>query len=203
MIKIKHLCKKFDDHVIFDDFNLIVPDNEFIIISGSSGCGKSTLLNMIGGLESITDGTIDVNGYILTKKSKVKRSYFQKQVGFLFQNFALVDNKTVLQNLNMIHPKCRTQTSIETALESVGLKDKADVPVYTLSGGEQQRVALARLMLKQCDIILIDEPTASLDWENAGIVMNLIEKIHRMNKTIVMVTHDSRLYNSADKVVKL
>lgn len=203
MITIEHLCKKFAEYTIFDDFNLTIPDNEFIILSGPSGCGKSTLLNMIGGLETITDGTINVNGYILKNNCRVKREYYQKHIGFLFQNFALVDNKTVRQNLNMIHPKCRTTISIEQALEMVQLQDKINEPIYTLSGGEQQRVALARLMLKQCDIILIDEPTASLDWENAKTVMNLIKEIHKLNKTIVMVTHDSRLHDSADRVVKV
>ncbi len=203
MIIIENLFKKFEKHIIFENFNLIIPDNEFIILSGSSGCGKSTLLNMIGGLESINNGTINVNGYILKNNSRVKRDYYQKHIGFLFQNFALVDNKTVRQNLSMIHPKCRTEISMEQALEMVQLQNKINEPVYTLSGGEQQRVAIARLMLKQCDVVLIDEPTASLDWENAGIVMDLIKKIHKLNKTIVMVTHDSRLYDSADRVVSL
>lgn len=203
MIKIEHLCKRFAEHTIFDDFNLAIPDNEFVILSGSSGCGKTTLLNMIGGLEPITEGTINVNGYLLKSSCRVKKEYYQKHIGFLFQNFALVDHKTVCQNLNMIHSKCRTDISMEQALEMVQLQEKINEPVYTLSGGEQQRVAVARLMMKQSDVILIDEPTASLDWKNACMVMGFIQKIHEMGKTIVMVTHDARLHDAADRVVKL
>lgn len=203
MIEIEHLCKKFGEHTIFDDFNLHVDDNEFIILSGASGCGKSTLLNMIGGLEPITGGSITVNGYSLECGRKVNRSYYQNEIGFLFQNFALVDNKTVRQNLNMIHSKCRTDISMEEALKKVQIADKINNLVYTLSGGEQQRVALARLMLKKCNVVLVDEPTASLDWDNATVAMNLLQDIHKMNKTIIMVTHDVRLNYLADRVVKL
>lgn len=162
MIDIKNLSKSFGNKSIFTDFNLQITDNEFVIFSGESGCGKTTLLNMIGWIEDFDDGEIIVNKISIDDK-KSKLDFFRRQVGFLFQNFALIENKTVRENLNIIKKNCRTKTSVEEALERIGLPDKIDQKVYTLSGGEQQRIALARLMLKQCNIIPADEPTGSLD----------------------------------------
>ena len=203
MIRIQNLKKAFDDKIIFDHFELEIPDGQFAILSGRSGAGKTTLLNMIGGLESLTDGEIRVDTYTFTKDSRPPRSYFQTKVGFIFQNYGLVDNKTVRQNLEMVRKKFRTGVSIEQALRNVGLESAQDQPVYKLSGGEQQRIALARLMLKQCDIILADEPTGSLDWENAMHVVELIKQLNQSGKTIVMVTHDQRLLSSAERIVQL
>ena len=203
MIRIQNLKKAFDDKIIFDHFDLEIPDGQFAILSGRSGAGKTTLLNMIGGLEPLTDGEIRVDTYTFTKDSRPPRSYFQTKVGFIFQNYGLVDNKTVRQNLEMVRKKFRTGVSIEQALRNVGLESAQDQPVYKLSGGEQQRVALARLMLKQCDIILADEPTGSLDWENAMHVVELIKQLNQSGKTIVMVTHDQRLLSSAERIVQL
>ena len=107
-------------------------------------------------------------------------------VGFLFQNFALLEGRTVAQNLQIIQKKSRTETSIEEALAAVGLTKKMNTKVYKLSGGEQQRVALARLMLKKCDVILADEPTGSLDEENADMVMNILHLLNQTGKTVVL-----------------
>ena len=134
-------------------------------IVGESGCGKSTLLNMIGGIETPDKGSIIVNGFDVAKKGK-KQKYFKEVVGFLFQNFALLENKTVKENLEIIKKSGRTDISINEALEKVGLQKVINKKVYQLSGGEQQRVALARLMLKKCSIVLADEPTGSLSKKN-------------------------------------
>lgn len=203
MIRIQSLKKVFDDRVLFDNFQLEIPDGEFVILSGKSGAGKTTLLNMIGGLEPLSDGEIHVDSYAFTKHSKTPRSYFQTKVGFLFQNYGLVDNKSVIQNLNIVQKKSRTDISPEQALKNVGMEHAANQYVYKLSGGEQQRVALARLMLKKCDIILADEPTGSLDWENAVRVIDIIKELNRMGKTIIMVTHDQRLLSAAERIVQL
>ena len=203
MICIQNLKKSFEEKIIFDHFELEIPDGQFAILSGKSGAGKTTLLNMIGGLEPLTDGEIHVDSYVFTKDSKPPRSYFQTKIGFIFQNYGLVDNKTVRQNLEMVRAKFRTDISIEQALRNVGLEAAQDQPVYKLSGGEQQRIALARLMLKQCDIILADEPTGSLDWENALRVIDIIKQLNQSGKTIGMVTHDQRLLSSAERIVQL
>lgn len=163
MIVINQLTKTFDEQTIFEDLSLTIETGEFVVFSGPSGCGKTTLLNMIGGLEVADHGEIIVNGNNILKQKNLM-PYFREQVGFLFQNFALIDNKTVKENLAIIKKKSRnSQISLEEALQFVGLASKMNSKVYKLSGGEQQRVALARLMLKKNQIILADEPTGSLD----------------------------------------
>lgn len=196
MIKIENLRKAFGEQVIFSDFSTEINDGEFVIISGRSGAGKTTLLNMIGFLEEYDSGRITVDGIELSEKKK-QRDYFLNKVGFLFQNFALIENKTVRQNLEIIKPSARSEYDIDTALNKVGLSDKADKKVYTLSGGEQQRVALARLFLKKCDIILADEPTGSLDKDNAETVIKLLKELNKKGKTVVIVTHDESIKNIA------
>ena len=202
MICIHGLSKSFDDKVVFDNFSIDIADGDFVIFAGNSGCGKTTLLNMIGGLETPDKGTIVVDG-IDVCKIKNKRDYFTYKVGFLFQNFALLESKTVQQNLELIQKKARTERSISEVLEAVGLTDKENTKVYKLSGGEQQRVALDRLMLKKCDIILADEPTGSLDAGNADAVMDILDQLNKQGKTIIVVTHSEKIINSEKKVVRL
>lgn len=202
MIKIKNLNKKFDDKIVFSNLNLEIEDGEFIILGGPSGCGKTTLLNMIGAIEKFDSGEIIVDG-IDIKNKRNHLNYFRKKIGFLFQNFALVDNKTVKENLKIIRKDCKTNLSMEEALRIVGLEDKLNKKVYTLSGGEQQRVAIARLMLKKCDVILTDEPTGSLDRKNAEAVINILKELNMQGKTIVLVTHDEYIKKQGKRVVNL
>lgn len=202
MIEIQNLCKAFGEHKLFDNFSLTVPDGEFLILAGVSGCGKTTLLNMIGALEPIDSGKITVNGLDITRRQN-RRTYLRREVGFLFQNFALVDNKTVRENLSFIKNDCRSDLSPEIALERVGLSDKIDQKVYSLSGGEQQRAALARLMIKRCSLVLADEPTGSLDRANAEHVFSLLETLQQMGKTVIMATHDEAFLQKGKRVIKL
>lgn len=199
MIEIKNLCKKFDEQIVFENFNLEIKDGEFVVVTGASGSGKTTLLNIIGTLDNADSGEILINGKNL--KRIRKRSYYSRVVSFLFQNFALVENQTVRKNLEMIPKRNRSEVTIEEALEKVGLTDKLNKKVYKLSGGEQQRVALARIMVKKGDIILADEPTGSLDAGNKEIIMKLLSELNESGKTIIMVTHDEELVNEAERVV--
>lgn len=148
MIEIRNLCKSFGEHVIFDNFNAVIKDGEFVVFAGKSGCGKTTLLNIIGALEEPDSGSVLVNGLDVNQR-KNQKNYFRNTVGFLFQNFALIENKTVKKNLKLVQKKQRTEITFNEALKEVGLEGKEDEMVYTLSGGEQQRVALARLMIKK------------------------------------------------------
>ncbi|MBD5474446.1 MAG: ATP-binding cassette domain-containing protein [Lachnospiraceae bacterium] len=188
MIEIRHLYKRFDEKQLFSDLNLVIEDGEFVVFWGESGCGKTTLLNMIGSLEKIDQGEILVNHKDIFQR-KNQREYLRNEVGFLFQNFALIEAKTVRENLNMVKKQTRSEYTVEQALEYVGLSDAVDKQVFKLSGGEQQRVALARLMIKKCSIILADEPTGSLDPGNADKVMELLQAFHKMGRTVVLVTH--------------
>lgn len=202
MVLIQGLCKAFDDKKLFDGFQMEIADGEFVVFAGNSGCGKTTLLNMIGGLEQPDEGQILVDGVDICQR-KNKRAYFTYKVGFLFQNFALLENKTVRENLSLIQKKARTSLPIPSALEAVGLDGMENVRVYKLSGGEQQRVALARLMLKKCDLILADEPTGSLDEGNADVVMEILHDLNRQGKTIIVVTHSEKIKSAEKKVVML
>ena len=202
MIELKNVTKTFGEKVVFSGVTFKINNGEFVVFSGKSGCGKSTMLSLIGGIEKVTKGSIIVDGEDITQQ-KNRIRYFSSKVGFLFQNFALSENKTVKQNLEMVNKKNRTDISIEEALERVGLSDKINEPVYTLSGGEQQRVALARLMIKKCDIILADEPTGSLDKDNARVVIDILKKFSEDGKTVIMVTHDEELKQVGDRVINL
>ncbi|MDR2647341.1 MAG: ATP-binding cassette domain-containing protein [Oscillospiraceae bacterium] len=189
MIEIRHLNKTFGEREIFRDFSLTINDGDFVIISGASGKGKTTLLNIIGMLESFDSGELLVDGVAL-ENEKARREYWTAKVGFLFQNFALIENKTVLYNLKIVKENARSESDVDEVLEKVGLLDKKDAKVHTLSGGEQQRIALARLFLKKCDVVLADEPTGSLDKVNAELVMRLLDELNANGKTVVIVTHD-------------
>lgn len=201
MIEIKNLKKSFGEQKIFEEFSLTINDGEFVIISGDSGVGKTTLLNIIGYLEPYDGGEVLIDGIELAKIKQ--QNYLMNKVGFLFQNFALIENQTVKQNLEIVKQKSRTDHSIEEVLNLVGLSDKIDQKVYSLSGGEQQRIALARLFLKKCDIILADEPTGSLDKKNAEAVIKLLKTLNDEGKTVIIVTHDEGIKKMGARVVEL
>lgn len=202
MIQIQNLTKSFEEKVIFSNFNLDIDSGDFVVFSGPSGCGKTTLLNMIGAIEPMDKGRILIDGLDITNK-KNHLSYFRTKAGFLFQNFALVDHKTVKDNLKLIRNDCKTDLSIPEVLKRVGLEDKLNKKVYTLSGGEQQRIALARLMLKKCSVVLADEPTGSLDKQNAVIVMETLKQLNDSGKTIILVTHDEEIKKQGKRVIDL
>ena len=192
MIEVKGLNKCFGEKTLFKDFHLQIGKGEFVIITGESGSGKTTLLNMIGALEQPDQGEILVEGInIVLKKNRLK--YFRDTVGFLFQNFVLLEEKTVLYNLKLMKRNRVDEGLIDDTLSKVGLTDKKNSVVFTLSGGEQQRVALARLMLKECKLILADEPTGSLDEKNSHRVMDILKEMNRNGVTIIFVTHNHNL----------
>jgi putative ABC transport system ATP-binding protein len=202
VIEFVNVFKAFGDKKLLNDFNLSIPDGEFVVFAGKSGCGKTTLLNMIGGLEKPDSGQLIVDGVDLYKQ-KNKTDYFTYKVGFLFQNFALIEDRTVEQNLNLVQKKARSGMELADVLITLGIQDKLKEKVYKLSGGEQQRVALARLMFKQCDIILADEPTGSLDNENAKMVIDILHKMNDMGKTIILVTHSEAIIQAEKNVIML
>lgn len=202
MIEIKEISKAFGDHVIFKGLDLNIEKGEFVVFCGPSGCGKTTLLNIIGGLEKIDEGSLIVDGMDISGK-RPKKDYYLTKVGFLFQNFAILENKTVKENIELVQNKARTGITVAEALEKVGLKDKENEKVYKLSGGEQQRVAVARLLFKKCDIILADEPTGSLDRANGDNILKLLHMLNDMGKTVVLVTHDDKIIEREKRIIRL
>ena len=197
IITLKDICKKYDDKIIFDNFNLEIPKGDFVSIIGESGAGKSTLLNIIGLLENADSGDLIINNIKnpkLSRKSGVL--LLRNNISYLFQNYGLIDNETVLENLlislHFIHKsKKEKKIKISEALKKVGLNGYENKKIYKLSGGEQQRVALAKIILKPCDIILADEPTGSLDENNKLDVLHILQEFNEEGKTVVVVTHDS------------
>ena len=202
MIEIQKLSKSFGSKTLFQDFNLSIEQGEYVVFSGASGCGKTTLLNMIGSLENYDSGHILVDGLDIGNR-KNQQKYLREKVGFLFQNFALMEDKTVMENLEIVKKSNRSAVSIEEVLEKVGMEGSQSSKVYTLSGGEQQRIALARLMIKKCDLILCDEPTGSLDRDNGKKIMDLIGGMNQSGKTVILVTHDETYKSIGGRIVEL
>lgn len=202
MIQINHVKKAIGGHVIFDGLSMQIADREFAVLTGPSGCGKTTLLHMIGGIEPVDSGDILVGDFNVAKGKNLMH-YYRHEVGFLFQNFALVERKTVAENLGMIRKDARSSLSMADALRRVGMAGKEKQMVYSLSGGEQQRIALARLMMKQCSLILADEPTGSLDPNNAAQVVEILKSFSEMGKTVIMVTHAPNLIEPSMRHIAL
>lgn len=206
-IELHDICKKYGEKRILHDFNLDIEEGEFLGIKGNSGTGKTTLLNIIGLLESC-EGIIKIGGQAVNSRNyKTVRAYLKERIGYLFQNFALIDDLTVYENLKIVikkDEKKKIKEKMEMALQKVDLpKETINKKVYTLSGGEQQRVAIARLILKECDIILADEPTGSLDETNGKIIIDLLHDMNEQKKTIIMVSHDNRAFVHCSRIVEL
>ena len=206
-IVVDKIHKQYHNHVIFDDFSMEVDLGSFVAIQGASGSGKSTLLNMIGLLDKPDYGDIVVFGNKnVIPFSRQANRILKNQIGYLFQNFALIENKTVFNNLNMSIDHfgfSDKQKRISQALEEVGLKGFENKKIYECSGGEQQRIALARLLIKPCELVLADEPTGSLDKKNKEIVFQILKDMQKQGKTIVIVSHDSQLVSRADKIINI
>jgi putative ABC transport system ATP-binding protein len=210
IIDVKNLVKYYGSKKIFDHFNFSVNEGEFISICGKSGSGKSTLLNIVGLIEDFDEGDVEIfNKKAPKPNSSPATKFIRKNINYLFQNFALVPNLTVEKNLlmSLAYDKMSEKKKIEKikfALEEVSMGDSLRQPVYTLSGGEQQRIAIARILLKQGDLLLIDEPTASLDPENSEKVFHLIRLLQtRHQKTILMVTHNEDLAKQTDRIIEI
>lgn len=207
IVKLKNISKSYYQHNVFHDFNLEIDEGEFIIISGKSGSGKSTLCNIIGLLDKPDQGKVFIKDQEIDYKDSKIAKLLSKNISYLFQNFALIDNKTVGYNLELVYPSKKERKNnrklIEEKLSEIGMEGIYDKYIYECSRGQQQRVAIARLLLKQGDIIICDEPTGSLDEENKMLVMNLICDLHKKGKTIIMVTHDKTLYSYAKRVIMI
>lgn len=209
IISLSNICKKYDENIIFDNYSLDIEEGEFVSIMGKSGAGKSTLLNIIGLLEKPDSGDIVINGVKNPKfQSSTGIKLLRHHISYLFQNYGLVENETVEQNLKigtryLKLKKDEENKKISEALEFVGLQGYEKKKVYKLSGGEQQRVAIARVMLKPSEIILADEPTGSLDSENRDMVLSLLTQLNKQGKTVVVVTHDPNVEQYSKRCIKL
>ena len=188
-----------------DSVDLEIDEGKFVVILGPSGAGKSTLLNMIGGLDSPTSGTIIVDGQNIEALSRDELAdYRASTVGFVFQSYNLVPTLTVLENVALVKDISENPLSSHDMLRAVGLEDHMKNFPSELSGGEQQRVSIARALAKNAKILLCDEPTGALDSETGVTVLKLLlEMAKKYGKTIIIVTHNQNIAKMADVVIEV
>lgn len=202
-IVLRDVSKKFGNHRILENINLDICQGEFVCIFGKSGGGKTTLLNIIGTLEDYDSGRVFCfSEQDPVENKKIGEILRREKIAYLFQNFALVEKMTVEENMLLATKYNKEKNKpkiIEDALSEMGVLDKLKSKVYELSGGEQQRVAIARNMVKPFEIMLADEPTGSLDYENKKIVIDTLIKLNSEGKTIVVVSHDKDFEKIAHK----
>lgn len=198
-IDLLNVSKSFGSKKIFTDLNLRFESGKSYALIGGSGSGKSTLLNIIGRLEKIDSGNVLVDKQDIWKIKE--RTFFKNTVGYVFQNYSLIENKTVYDNLKLI---TKDKKIITDVLEKVGLSsDYLHQKIYELSGGQAQRVAIARMLMKPRKIILADEPTGALDGKIGKEIIRLLLNEIAEDKYVIIATHDPAVYNKVDVIIDM
>ena len=209
IIEFKNVDKiyKTGDHVLkaMDNVNFTIDEGEFVVILGPSGAGKSTLLNLLGGLDTVTSGQIIVNNHHVEEFNDDELTgYRAENVGFIFQFYNLIPNLTALENVELMRDIVDVDINGLEVLDSVGLKNHANQFPAQLSGGEQQRVSIARAVAKQPTMLLCDEPTGALDSNTGVLILNLLQHMSNdKGTTVIIVTHNAILAEAADKVIRI
>ena len=208
MIELQHIWKQFGSRTIFSDLNLNFQSGIVYALIGDSGCGKTTLLNMLAKIETFDKGEIVYKGKSLT--SLKNEEFYRNELGYLFQNFGLLESQTIRENLELgligkkQNKKQEKERLLLQALQAVRLDYLSlNQKIYELSGGEAQRVALAKIILKDPPLILADEPTASLDPKNSKEIMEILLELRNANRTIIIATHNPSIWKMADQVIRL
>ena len=208
MIELQHIWKQFGSRIIFSDLNLNFQSGMVYALIGDSGCGKTTLLNMLAKLETFDKGEIVYKGKSLT--SLKNEEFYRNELGYLFQNFGLLESQTIRENLELgligkkQNKKQEKERLLLQALQAVRLDYLSlNQKIYELSGGEAQRVALAKIILKNPPLVLADEPTASLDPKNSKEIMEILLELRNANRTIIIATHNPSIWKMADQVIRL
>ena len=188
-----------------DGISFSIEKGELCVIVGHSGAGKTTLLNILGGMDSATSGTVMLDGSDITGLNSAQLTALRrKDVGFVFQFYNLVQNLTALENVELSSELCEESLDPSQVLDDVGLSERRNNFPAQLSGGEQQRVSIARAIAKNPKIILCDEPTGALDYNTGKAILKLLQHICRENgKTVVIITHNSALTKMADRVIRI
>ncbi len=209
IVKFENVSKIYEtgDHVLkaLDEVDLTLEKGQFIVILGPSGAGKSTLLNLLGGLDVPTKGKIIVDGTDISKlNSNQLAEYRAMKVGFIFQFYNLIPTLTVLENVSLVNEISKYHLDAKTMLDEVGLLDHINNFPSELSGGEQQRVSIARALAKNPQIVLCDEPTGALDSQTGVMVLRLLKSMcANYGKTVVVVTHNQNIAKIADTVIRV
>jgi len=207
MIKLRHVHKYYNSDVAaLSALNLHILPGEFVSIVGQSGTGKTTLMRLLTAEEKVDKGRVIIGGWDITDIPRSEISTLRRQIGIIFQDFKLLENKTVSENVSFALQVCgvkRKQINelVDAMLKVVGLDEKAGRYPWQLSGGEKQRVAIARAMIHRPKVLLADEPTGNLDVLNTKEIIDLLKKINKFGTTVVLVTHDREVVNSLRKRV--
>ena len=206
VIQTVHLYKRFGTVTALDDVNITVARGEFVAIMGSSGSGKTTLMNILTCLDTPTEGQVLLNGTdAAALDDEARRIFRARTIGLVFQQFHLLPYLTACENvmLAQYYHSVTDKAAALAALERVGLAHRSDHLPKQLSGGEQQRVCIARALINEPEILFADEPTGNLDAENEQTVLRIFAELHAQNRTIVMVTHNPDLGAKTDRIIRL
>lgn len=191
--------------VAVDEISFQIAKGEFVVIVGPSGAGKTTVLNILGGMDTATSGNVWVDGNNVAKyNNRQLTGYRREDIGFVFQFYNLVPNLTALENVELALQICKDPLDAKTVLEEVGLKDRLGNFPAQLSGGEQQRVSIARALAKNPKLLLCDEPTGALDYQTGKAILKLLQDMCReKGMTVIVITHNSALTPMADRVIRI
>ncbi len=193
------------EYTALDDINFELEKGKFVVILGPSGAGKTTLLNLLGGMDSVTSGDIFVDDKDIARYDKKQLTqYRRKDVGFVFQFYNLMPNLTALENVELATEICKDALDPKSVLNDVGLGERLKYFPAQLSGGEQQRVSIARAIAKNAQILLCDEPTGALDYNTGKNVLKLLYEVSKkQDKLVIVVTHNQALKDMADEVISI
>lgn len=203
MIEIHSLKKQFQNETVIEYKDITFESGKSYMLLGASGCGKSTLLNIIAGILSPSEGSVTIDGTVMTKESQKKKDKFRiEKIGYIFQDFKLIEDMTVMDNINILKLEGIKTDDAPKILDELGILEKKSSKIKHLSGGQKQRVAIARALVKKPEIILADEPTGNL---NFAIGEEVIKELVRasVGKTLIAVTHDERLSKYFDTVIDM
>ena len=211
IVELKNVSKTYNtgekEFKALDDIDLSINKGEFVVVLGPSGAGKSTLLNLIGGMDTVTSGSIKIDGEDISKYNENQLSeYRAENIGFIFQFYNILPTLTVLENVELIKDVVKNGNDSKEAIKAVGLEEHMNKFPNQLSGGEQQRVSIARAIAKNPKLLLCDEPTGALDSKTGVEVLKLLKKQcdgNNGSNTVVIVTHNSLIAEIADTVVRV
>ena len=191
--------------VAVDEISFQIAKGDFVVVVGPSGAGKTTVLNILGGMDKATSGKVWVDGHDIARyNNRQLTGYRREDIGFVFQFYNLVPNLTALENVELALQICRNPLDAKTVLEEVGLKDRLTNFPAQLSGGEQQRVSIARALAKNPKLLLCDEPTGALDYQTGKAILKLLQDMCReKGMTVIVITHNSALAPMADRVIRI
>lgn len=208
-LTLKDVCKDYKSQAgtfrALSNVNFQLENGEFVVILGQSGAGKTTLLNLLGGMDNLTSGEISLDGQNISSFNKKQLTQYRRnQIGFVFQFYNLMPNLTAIENVELATEICKDALSPQKVLEDVGLGDKTKNFPAQLSGGEQQRVSIARAIAKNPKLLLCDEPTGALDYITGKNILRLLYDISKNNnKLVIIVTHNQAIKEMADKVIHI